>query len=64
MKLVLDFSTEPCRNTAEAAEQLRNLRRHVSDTAERRDLLIGSAAPTRSRSGRTSGSSPARATAT
>jgi glutamate---cysteine ligase / carboxylate-amine ligase len=43
MESVLEISTEPCNNTAEAAEQLRNLRRHVSDAAERRDLLIGSA---------------------
>jgi carboxylate-amine ligase len=43
MESVLEVSTDPCRNTAEAAEQLRNLRRHVSDAAERRDLLIGSA---------------------
>ena len=43
MESVLEISTAPCRNTAEAGEQLRNLRRHVSDAAERRDLLIGSA---------------------
>ena len=65
MESVLEVSTEPCRNTAQAGEQLRALRaagdgdRGVQETSR-------SAPParTRSRCGRTSGSWPVRATAT
>jgi carboxylate-amine ligase len=43
MESVLEVSTEPCRNTVEAGEQLRALRRQVSDTAAAKKLAIGSA---------------------
>src|SRR3954447_4399792 len=43
MESVLEISTKPCANTAEAGVQLRNLRRQVRDTAERKGLTIGSA---------------------
>jgi glutamate---cysteine ligase / carboxylate-amine ligase len=43
MESVLEVSTEPCANTAEAGEQLRALRRQVTDTAARKNLTIGSA---------------------
>jgi carboxylate-amine ligase len=43
MESVLEVSTEPCRNTIEAGEQLRALRRQVSQTAAAKDLAIGSA---------------------
>jgi carboxylate-amine ligase len=43
MESVLEVSTEPCANTAEAGEQLRALRRQVSETAARKQLAIGSA---------------------
>jgi glutamate---cysteine ligase / carboxylate-amine ligase len=43
MESVCEISTEPCRDTREAAEQLRALRRLVQQMAERRGLAIGSA---------------------
>ncbi|HEX4281948.1 MAG TPA: carboxylate-amine ligase [Solirubrobacteraceae bacterium] len=43
MESVLEVSTDPCRNTAEAGEQLRALRAHVRKTAARKDMTIGSA---------------------
>jgi glutamate---cysteine ligase / carboxylate-amine ligase len=43
MESVLEVSTDPCRNTAEAGEQLRALRRQVGATAAGRRLAIGSA---------------------
>ncbi len=43
MESVLEISTDPCPNTAQAAEQLRSLRRHVLQTAAAKDLTIGAA---------------------
>src|SRR5690242_18914008 len=43
MESVLEVSTEPCANTAEAGEQLRALRAQVRETAARKNLTIGSA---------------------
>jgi carboxylate-amine ligase len=43
MESVLEVSTDPCANTAEAGEQLRGLRAQVRETAARRNLTIGSA---------------------
>jgi glutamate---cysteine ligase / carboxylate-amine ligase len=43
MESVLEISTDPCPNTAQAAEQLRALRRQVAQTAAQRNLAIGSA---------------------
>ena len=43
MESVLEVSTDPCANTAEAAEQLRALRRQVAETAASKELAIGSA---------------------
>ena len=43
MESVLEVSTEPCRNTAEAGEQLRALRRQVIASAGTKGLAIGSA---------------------
>jgi carboxylate-amine ligase len=43
MESVLEVSTDPCANTAEAGEQLRALRKQVRDTALRKGLTIGSA---------------------
>jgi carboxylate-amine ligase len=43
MESVLEVSTEPCANAAQAAEQLRSLRRQVIATAENRGMAIGSA---------------------
>jgi glutamate---cysteine ligase / carboxylate-amine ligase len=43
MESVLEISTKPCANTAEAGEQLRRLRSQVRQTAAGRDLCIGSA---------------------
>jgi carboxylate-amine ligase len=43
MESVLEVSTEPCANAAQAAEQLRSLRRQVITTAENRGMAIGSA---------------------
>jgi carboxylate-amine ligase len=43
MESVLEISTEPCPNTAQAAEQLRSLRRQVAQTAESKDLTVGAA---------------------
>ena len=43
MESVLEVSTDPCANTAEAGEQLRALRAQVRRTAARRNLTIGSA---------------------
>ncbi|MBV9918357.1 MAG: carboxylate-amine ligase [Solirubrobacterales bacterium] len=43
MESVLEVSTEPCPNTAQAGEQLRALRRQVAETAASRNLAIGSA---------------------
>jgi carboxylate-amine ligase len=43
MESVCEISTDPCRNTAEAGEQLRALRRMVQRVAGERGLAIGSA---------------------
>jgi glutamate---cysteine ligase / carboxylate-amine ligase len=43
MESVLEVSTDPCANTAEAGEQLRALRRQVRETAAGKKLTIGSA---------------------
>ena len=43
MESVCEISTEPCRDTREAADQLRALRRLVQQMADRRGLAIGSA---------------------
>jgi carboxylate-amine ligase len=43
MESVLEVSTEPCANAAQAGEQLRSLRRQVITTAESRGMAIGSA---------------------
>ena len=43
MESVLEVSTDPCRNTAEAGEQLRALRRQVAAAAAARSLAIGAA---------------------
>jgi glutamate---cysteine ligase / carboxylate-amine ligase len=43
MQSVLEISTDVCRNAAEAAGQLEDLRRRVRETAERRGLTIASA---------------------
>ena len=43
MESVLEVSTDPCRNTAEAGEQLRALRAQVRETAARKNMTIGSA---------------------
>jgi carboxylate-amine ligase len=43
MESVLEVSTDPCANTAEAGEQLRALRRQVASAAAAKDLAIGSA---------------------
>jgi glutamate---cysteine ligase / carboxylate-amine ligase len=43
MESVCEIATAPCRDTREAADQLRALRRLVQEMAERRGLAIGSA---------------------
>jgi glutamate---cysteine ligase / carboxylate-amine ligase len=43
MESVLEISTEPCPNTAQAAEQLRSLRRQVSQTATAKNMVIAAA---------------------
>ena len=43
MESVLEVSTDPCRNTAEAGDQLRALRAQVREIAARKNLTIGSA---------------------
>jgi carboxylate-amine ligase len=43
MESVCEIATDPCRDTREAGEQLRALRRLVQQTADRRGLAIGSA---------------------
>jgi carboxylate-amine ligase len=43
MESVLEVSTEPCANTTEAGEQLRALRKQVTQTAATKNLAIGSA---------------------
>src|SRR3981189_966662 len=43
MESVLEIAPEPCRNTAEAGEQLRGLRRLVREVASENDLAIGAA---------------------
>ena len=43
MESVCEIATEPCRNTREAGEQLRALRRLVQQVANERGLAIGSA---------------------
>src|SRR3954469_3161861 len=45
MESVLEISTTPTRNTREAGEQLRELRRSVQATAHEHGLAIGSAGP-------------------
>ncbi len=43
MESVLEISTDPCHNVTEADEQLRTLRRQVSQTAAGKGMAIGSA---------------------
>ena len=43
MESVLEISTRPCPNTREAGDQLRGLRREVTEAARRRGLTMGSA---------------------
>ncbi|HUE28609.1 MAG TPA: glutamate-cysteine ligase family protein, partial [Solirubrobacteraceae bacterium] len=43
MESVLEISTEPCENTAQAGEQLRALRRQVIQTAAGKGYAIGAA---------------------
>jgi carboxylate-amine ligase len=43
MESVLEISTEPCKDTVQAGEQLRALRRQVIQTAAEKQLAIGSA---------------------
>src|SRR3954466_9041035 len=43
MESVLEISTTPCRNTREAGDQLRELRRRVQQTAQSKGLAIASA---------------------
>jgi carboxylate-amine ligase len=43
LESVLEIATKPCRDTAEAGEQLRALREQVRETAGARGLTIGSA---------------------
>ena len=43
MESVLEVSTDPCANTAEAGSQLRALRHQVTQTAQDKGLAIGSA---------------------
>jgi carboxylate-amine ligase len=43
MESVLEIATKPCKDTAEAGQQLRALRRRVRDKAAQRALHIGSA---------------------
>jgi carboxylate-amine ligase len=43
MESVLEIATKPCKDTGEAGQQLRALRRQVRETAAQRDLHIGSA---------------------
>ena len=43
MESVLEVSTEPCENTAQAGEQLRSLRSQVTRTAAAKGMAIGSA---------------------
>ena len=57
MESVLEISTDPCANIAEAGEQLRALRHQVPRPPPPRAWRSGPPARTRSRCGRTSGSS-------
>ncbi|HXO08761.1 MAG TPA: YbdK family carboxylate-amine ligase, partial [Solirubrobacteraceae bacterium] len=43
MESVLEISTAPCQNVTEASEQLRALRRQVTETASAKGMAIGSA---------------------
>jgi carboxylate-amine ligase len=43
MESVLEVSTDPCQNTAQALEELRALRRQVAQIADSKGLAIGSA---------------------
>jgi glutamate---cysteine ligase / carboxylate-amine ligase len=43
MESVLEIATEPCADTAEAGQQLRELRRRASERARRHGLEVGSA---------------------
>jgi carboxylate-amine ligase len=43
MESVLEIATTPCKNTVEAGQQLRELRRITNQTAQARGLTIGSA---------------------
>jgi carboxylate-amine ligase len=43
LESVLEIATEPCRDTREAGESLRGLRRRVAEAAGRRGLCVGSA---------------------
>ena len=64
MESVLEIATKPCANTAEAGRELRGLRSRVRDSAAGRATTSARRGRIRSRCGRTSGSSRARATAT
>src|SRR5579884_2184877 len=43
MESVLEVSTDPCRNTAQAGEQLRALRRQVNQAAGAKGMVIAAA---------------------
>lgn len=43
MESVLEIATQPCKSTSEAGNQVRELRRHVSEAASRHNLCIASA---------------------
>ena len=64
MESVCEIATTPVKNTVEAGAQLRSMRRTVNQVAQQHGLGSGPPARIRSRSGRTSGSSRGRATAT
>ena len=63
MESVCEIATEPCRNTREAGDQLRSLRRRVQQVRTSAGSRSAPAGTIPSRSGRTSGSCRGRATA-
>ena len=64
MEGVCEIATTPVKNTVEAGAQLRSLRRTVNQVAQQTGSRSARPARTRSRCGRTRGSSPGPATAT
>ena len=64
MESVCEIATTPVNNTVEAGAQLRAMRRTVNEVAQRHGPGSDPPGRTRSRSGRTSGSSRDRATET